>query len=808
MVARRKIKIIPEKPTQQNSDCELCPLWESAETVCMWGTGPRDAEIMIVLDAPDFKTDKTGKPLDGKPGKMLIELMEEAGINHKDCYVTHVIKCKPPEGIAPSTTEINTCKDYLAIEIAEVRPKYIIAVGAISLKALTRKAKITEMHGQVSAFTQGNVTAKLIPVFHPNMALRDPSKTPQLRKDINRIGLIIRGQEVKEEDLHWSVIRTLDQWNDFIEEFSEANRVAIDCETTGLDMFAEDFEINTIQFGLPEGRNFSLPLFVKDSPWKNKPKLRLQFIETLVEIANDNDIEVVGQNFKFDNKCLMSVYGTKFHLKFDTMLAHHLLDENSSHGLKEMATEFCDAPSYDIPLRVKLGNWNNESEKTAFYKYGCFDTGYTLKLRDIFRKKLLKEPGLRRLFYKLVMPAARMFEEIEMEGHYILVDKLNETAARLESKKQALLDQLNEAAGGEINWNSPQQIADLFYKKLKMPVLEKTSGGAPSTGESVLLRLQDKHPVAKALIEYRGVEKNLSTYVYGWKELMHGEYLYLSTKLHGTVTGRYASRLHQVPRDPEIRSHISAPPGWTLVVMDYSQIELRLASQASQDHRMLQTFQTGGDIHKLTASEILAVPMDKLTKEQRKMAKAVNFGFIYGMWWKKFGIYARDNYGVVVTDEESEKFRNRFFELYSAFPKWHERMKRVVRVFGQVVSLSGRIRHLPGVNSSDKKVAQEAERQGINSPIQGFGSGDLKAMGMVEIHEKFSWDEVRIKGEVHDSILFWIRTELLKVHIPKIKAIMESPALLKDFGINMTVPIVVDVEVGPWGTGEPWKEEK
>lgn len=819
MVAKRKIPVVekrtlsrglkllvqpdlftPQPITGQDSNCERCSNWESAESVCLWGSGSKRSKIMIILEYPNSQEDKLGKTLQGKSGKLFNELLEGAGIDKKDCYITYLLKCKPPEGVSPSAADIKVCKEYLDLEIATVQPEIIVTLGATALKAMTRKAKITELHGQTLEYISNKLIIKLVPTFHPNMALRDPSKIAPLRKDINRVGFLLRGQEIKEESLHWEVIRTLDDWNNFIEEYSDIDRCAVDVETTGLDMYAPEFRINSIQFGLPTGRNFALPLSVRDGPWRDKPKARQQFIETVIEIAEDNDIEISGQNFKFDNKCLMTEYGTKFYLRFDTMLAHHTLDENSSHGLKEMATEFCNAPSYDIPLKDKLGL----GDLKKFYKYGCFDTGYTMQLRDIFRKDILADAGLRRLFYRLVMPAARMFEKIESSGHYILLDKLAETEQRLEGQKAVLLEEMNRIAGKEINWNSPIQISQLFYEKLKMPVLEKTGKGAPSTGESVLLRLQDKHPLAKLLMDYRGIEKNLSTYVVGWKELMHGEYLYLSTKLHGTVTGRYASRLHQVPRDPEIRSHISAPPGWTFVVADYSQIELRLAAQASGDQRMLQMFQVGGDVHSLTASEILAIPMDKLTKEQRKMAKAVNFGFIYGMWWKKFSIYARDNYGVEVTDEQAQRFRTRFFELYSAFPKWHDRMRRVVRMFGEVVSLSGRKRRLPGVNSSEKSISQEAERQGINSPIQGFGSGDLKAMGMLEIFETFDWDEVRIKGEVHDSVLFWIRTELLQGKIPQIINIMENPKRLKEFNIRMTVPLVVDVEVGPWGLGEKW----
>lgn len=786
----------------RDSNCERCPNWESAERICMAGTGPKNAKIMIVGEAPGDLEDRTGRHFQGRGGKLLDDLLVAAGIERKDCYLTNLVKCRPPEGRSPSAKEASTCKEYLIREIAEVKPEFILTLGATVLKALTKKAKITEIHGQPFEY----MGSQVIPSFHPNMALRDPTRLPGLRKDIIKFGHLMAGNIPSLADIHWQVISTLKQWNAFIEEFAASEEFGADLETSGLDPYAPGAKVHTIQIALSNGRNYSIPLNVKDSPWISDPKCQQFFIDTLVDLAEDK--EVVGQNFKFDNRWLQKHYGRRFKLKFDVMLAHHLLDENSPHGLKELASEFLNAPSYDVPLRIKLGDFRTPTEREQFYKYGCFDSHYTLQLKSLFKARLLKHPYLRRLFYKLVMPAARMFEQVESSGHHINLSRLAVVKARLTKKKTELLVEMNKLVeqstfdGGEVNWNSPAQVGRLFYEHLGLPVLEKTDGGSPSTGESVLLRLQHEHPLPKLLMEYRGIDKNLSTYVIGWEELMHGNELFMSTKLHGTVTGRFSSRLHQVPRDPLIRSLIDAPDGWSFVCADYSQIELRIAAMLSNDSRMKQIFQTGGDIHSATASFILSKPVHLLTKEERKMAKAVNFGLLYGMGWPKLIIYARDNYGVDMTPQQAQAFRARYFETYSALLTWHERQRRCVRAFSEVSSLSGRVRHLPGINSSEKGVRAEAERQGINSPVQGFGSGDLKAMAMVEIHEKFKWDEVRIKGEVHDSILMWIKTPLLKKYLPQIKGIMEAPSLLQGFKINMTVPLVADFEVGPWGNGK------
>lgn len=785
MVAKRIIK------TGRNSDCQLCPNWESAEHPCRWGEGPEGATIMVVGEMPSQVAN-----MGGRGGKMLLELLKEAGVEPRKCYFTNVVKCPTHDGSAPSTASLKACKQYLDLEIAQVKPEFILTLGATALKSLSKKSKITELHGQ--AFDYHGI--KVVPSFSPNVALRDPARLPGLRKDLVKFGFITRGDESTTEDMHWEVIRTMEQWNQFIDEFERSEVVAVDIETTGLDCEVPEGEINSIQFSLDStDKNWALPLMVRDSPWRGKPELRQQFMDTILDLSDGKII--VGQNFKFDNRWVKKKYGRKFHLRFDTMLAHHILDENSPHGLKELASEFCNAPSYDVDLKTKLGLGDLE----PFYKYGCFDTFYTRQLYYIFKKRLIADKTQSRLFYKLVMPAARMLEDVEASGHFINTKRLTQVRDQLNKQRTYLLEEMQRLAGEEVNWNSPAQVGKLFYDKLGLPILEKTAGGSPSTGESVLLRLQHEHELPKLLMEFRGVDKNLSTYVDGWSSLMHKNHLFISTKIHGTVTGRWASRLHQVPRNTMIRSLIGAPEGWSFVCADFSQIELRIAAMLADDHRMKMVFQTGGDIHSMTASAILGKAIDQLTKEERKMAKATNFGFLYSMSAAKFNIYARDNYGVILTDQQSKDFRNRFFETYSALPKWHERQRRIVRAFAQVTSLSGRIRHLPGINSSERGVQAEAERQAINSPVQGWGSGDLKAMAMVEIHNKIPHDQAIIKGEVHDSILLWVKTDTLERNLPIIKAAMEKPKLLEDFGISLTVPLVADIEVGDWGLGKVWK---
>ena len=609
MIIRRK--------SGRNPNCQLCDLWQSAEHPCLWGMGKPGPKVMVLLEAPGRTADRGGAFVTGPAGKTFIEMLDKAEINLNDCYISHAVKCKCPDEESPSAAELKACKEYLTKELNQVQPEIIVTLGAGALKSLAR-GKITELHGQL--LEVGDF--KVYPLFHPAVALRDPSKLPALRKDINRLGKILRGEPVGEAEIHWQVIRNMSQWNSFIDEFTASPEVSVDTETTGLDREKEGFEVNALQIGLAGGRNFVIPFCVRESPWTKE--FQRMFLETLIELSVDKIC--VFQNGKFDNLNLRKKYGMQFKNSFDTMLAHHILDENSPHGLDAMASEYLDAPQWDIDLETKLGLGDLEK----FYKYGCYDAYYTLQLYYIFRAMLLKQPGLRRLFYKLVMPVARVFEDIEEEGLFVDMKRLKEVEAQLIKESDDLLAKLKKIAN--INWNSPKQIGTVLFEQLGVPVLERTPGGDPSTAESTLLRIE--HPVAKLLMEYRGVEKNLSTYILGWQGLkteydkktgerkivdtgdsfIHNGRLFMSTKISGTVTGRYSSRLHTIPREGLIRSIVNAPPGWTFVVCDFSQVELRMAAFLSNDQRMKMVFQTGGDIHSMTASELTGKSPESLSK--------------------------------------------------------------------------------------------------------------------------------------------------------------------------------------------------
>ena len=642
-------------------------------------------------------------------------------------------------------------------------------------------------------------------------------------------------------------------FDEFIRDWQACTEYSFDVETAGeedgdgVHWWKEGFEITSISFsmGFAHGDEVNWAIALPGHPSAVLPFEEAKLL--LIELARSTGGKrSYGQNGKFDNLCLRAYFGVRFKLDVDVMLAHHVIDENASHGLKENARQHLGAPDFALT--------NKEMRNTRLVpirkllKYNGSDTAYTRRLGPLFLAKMDEQESW--LFHKVIMPAARLFEESEFDGHFVDIDYLNKSADEEHQKLIAVEKELNKIAKRTINWNSPSQVAEVLFKDLKLTPTVLTYKGNPSTGEDALVDLD--HPIAKVLERYRGHEKFLSTYtgrprgngVYegGWRDFMDGPHLYLSTKLHGTVTGRYSSRLHQTPRDGTIRNAIIAPPGWTFVQLDLSQAELRVIAIISHDQTMIDVFNEGKDIHWYTLMDAVAAgggdpelvkatvkrmtkrkldytsavdflrnaPHDEVIalfeewKEWRKKAKGINFGFAYGQSAAGFIDYAKAKYDFEPTFDEANIFRNSYFNTYQGLPAWHERQKKLVRLDGFVRSLSGRKRRLPGIYSSDRSVVAECERQAINAPVQGF-IGDYKAMIYVELGESFPRTQLKLKGEVHDSILRWVKNEYLNDVLPRAHYIAEHPRLAKEAGLKFPIPMTADIEVGRWGKGTKWK---
>lgn len=787
------------------NDCNLCAF---SSPTCIWGTGPSKARVMVVNSYATEQDEQEGAAV--MPSS-LVERLRAIGLDPEEVYYTNAIKCACPRGTKYKVGDIKKCKHHLDKEIAEVQPTYVLALGAQALKA-TVDGSITELNG-VMVEKDG---IKYMPSYSPGIVYRDPGKAPFVEKAMNNFKAMMEGSLEGLPELDIRLITNMRELKRAFRYLKENNylHLSYDIETTGLVRFED--EVNLFGFGNDQVQ-YIIPLEARYSPLRGSRLAQRKLIRTCVNWLNRNAKALVAGNGKFDDLFLKYHFGVKPHITFDVVLASHILNENTPNGVKENAVLECNAPEWDVDKGLKTGQYQTREKYQEYLTYLGYDVYYEYKLYRVFHKKLKQDRALMKLFYHLYMPGIISYETVEEHGVFIYPQQFKEVRKHLESEKRAIEKELLKLAKHEVNWNSPAQIQKLLYGELKLPVIETTESGSPSTSEATLMQLRDKHPIVELILKYRGVNIQISHFIDGWINRMWGRRLFPNFKLHGTVTGRTSCtdpNLQQVPRDPIIRNLVGAPEGWSVVEIDYSQAELRIAAIMSGDETMKRIYQTGGDIHTHTYEMITGekVSDDKyIKKEQRKKAKAVNFGFVYGMGWRKFKIYARDNYGVDLTDKEAEQWRERFFQAYHSLPKWHSKQRRIVQSMGQVRSPIGRLRRLPDIYSTDKSKKAEAERQSINSPVQGFGS-DLTILGMSEIMGNAQYydpdyvldkDKFFVIGTVHDATLFEVRNDYLMEFCPRAKHILEHPKALEDvFHFDTDVPIVADVAVGKsWGAG-------
>lgn len=741
----------------------------------------------------------------------------------------------------PKKKHINAHREHLAKHLDEGGTQTVVLlVGNVPLQSVTGKAGIKQKRGR--PFEQGGNI--YLPIMSPGILMHDDRQRPMMEADVRLFCEIAeRGGIPREEGLNYTIVDTEHKFLAMLKDLE--GTVSYDLETTsdhkelgGLYPWAPGARIVSIGLGTRKNQ-WCLPLNHPESLWPVEQHQRM-----MLRIAKKlQNCYTVAHNGKFDSLWLRVKYGIDIRCDFDTMLAHWALDENTRHGLKLLAQIYYGAPNYDADLDTKQG----VGPLGPHCLYLAHDVFYTRKLRFTLGKLLARDSGVLRAFEKITMPCASIFCDIEYHGVYINTERMEEAEVFLRNKLETARRKLIKF--GDIKWTSPKQIAELFFDKLGMTPLDLTPGGKPSTSESVLKRLE--HPAALALMDYRAADQLLKMFIDGWKDfLTHGR-LHPSFKLHGTVTGRPSCEhpnLQQVPREELIRSLIMAPPGWDLLEIDLSQIEMRIAAELSGDETLLGLFDRDEDVHWMTAlreiergsgmvTEVLttakaaiklafykgavkgkltygqaiqillkvgpdiAAGINKVWKEARKKAKAVNFGYLFGMWWKKFKDYARDNYGVIVTDQQAQDSRKAFFALYPRLADWHKRQRNFARRNGHVRSLSGAMRRLPdAMQQFDTPERREAERQAINSPVQRFAC-ELNLMTLIQLCKEFDRKVLRPVGTIHDAILIEVRKDWMERVFNRALKIMEHPEMLDELGIRLRVPIKGEAKIGPWSRG-------
>ena len=585
--------------------------------------------------------------------------------------------------------------------------------------------------------------------------------------------------------------------NRWVEKLKQAKLFALDTETDNLDYMAAN--LVGISFALENGEAAYLPLQL-DYLGAPKTLKKTTALTLLKPVLENPAIQKVGQNFKYDLTIFarngIDVQG----VAFDTMLESYVLNSTGRHNMDDLAKRYLGHQT--ISFEEIAGKGKNQLtfnqiplEKAA--EYAAEDADVTMKLQQVLWEKLSKEPTLEKLFKEMELPLLGVLSRMERRGVLIDSDALFLQSNEIANRLSELEEQAYVLAGQPFNLASTKQLQEILFDKLGLPVIQKTPKGAPSTNEEVLEELAFSHELPKVLVEHRGLSKLKSTYTDKLPQMVNPQTGRVHTSYHQavTATGRLSSsdpNLQNIPiRNEEgrrIRQAFIAREGFTVVAADYSQIELRIMAHLSQDQGLINAFTQGKDIHRSTAAEIFGVALDEVTSEQRRNAKAINFGLIYGM--SAFGLSRQLGIGRA----DAQSYMDLYFKRYPGVQTFMHDIREKAKAQGYVETLFGRRLYLPDINSSNGMRRKAAERVAINAPMQGTAA-DIIKRAMIQLDQKLQNDpDIAMIMQVHDELVFEVRSEKVAFYSELIKTQMESAA-------DLVVPLIVDV-----GQGNNWDE--
>jgi DNA polymerase-1 len=581
----------------------------------------------------------------------------------------------------------------------------------------------------------------------------------------------------------------------FIQNLLNQTSVCFDTETTGLD--ALNSELVGLAFSWEKGKGFYVPF-----P-ENQEEAQV-LIEKFKPFFENETIEKVGQNIKYDIK-ILAQYGieVKGNL-FDTMIAHYLINPDMRHNMDVLSETYLKySPKSITELIGKKGkNQGNMRDipLDEIKEYAVEDADVTIQLKNHFLP-ILEKVGTKKLYDEIEIPLVPVLADMEMEGINLDVDFLKKMSVEMTAESKALEQKIYETAGETFNLASPKQLGDVLFDKMKIggAKQKKTKTGQYATGEEILSYLANDNPIVKDILEWRQMVKLQSTYIDALPNQVDPKTGRVHTDYMQTVaaTGRLSSNnpnLQNIPirteRGREIRkAFIARDENYTLVSADYSQIELRIIAALCGEENMIEAFKNNEDIHKSTAAKVFNIPLEEVTKEQRSHAKTVNFGIIYGV--SAFGLSNQTN----LSRKESAELIEAYYKTYPKLKSFISDQVDFARENGFVETISGRRRYLKDINSANAIVRGGAERNAVNAPIQG-SAADIIKIAMINIHKKLKSENWQSKMllQVHDELVFDAHNSELEKIQPMIKHEMEN-------AFKMIVPL--DVEIG---IGKNWLE--
>ncbi len=597
---------------------------------------------------------------------------------------------------------------------------------------------------------------------------------------------------LKDIEHKYYLVDNVEGYDKIIAKILTAGFVSLDTETTSRE--ATRAELVGLSFSVEENEAFYIPC-----P-ENREETQ-KILEKFKAVYENPKILKIGQNIKYD-MIVLSNYGIELQGEFfDTMIAHYIISPELHHNMDYLAEIYLQYKTIHIDELIGSGK-NQKSMRQLkpeeVYEYASEDADVTLKLKNILAKEI-DEKGFTKLFKEIEMPLVPVLARMEIEGARIDTNSLKETSRLFTEKMNEIEKSIRETAGEEINISSPKQIGELLFDKLKLSdKAKKTKTGQYVTSEEVLNTLVGKHPVVQQILDYRGYKKLLSTYIDALPELINPRTGKIHTSYNQavTTTGRLSSsnpNLQNIPiRDEngkEVRKAFIPEPGCEFFSADYSQIELRLMAHLCGDKNMVEDFNSGHDIHRATAAKIFKKPMDEVTSDMRRMAKTANFGIIYGI--SAFGLAERMN----VSRTEAKGLIDEYFATYPGVKEYMDKSIEKAREKGFTETLFGRRCQLPDINSRNAVVRGYAERNAINSPIQGTAA-DIIKIAMINIDRRIREEGLKSRMilQVHDELNFTVVPEEKE----KLEAIVKQEM---EGATTLSVPLLAES-----GWGKNWLE--
>lgn len=593
----------------------------------------------------------------------------------------------------------------------------------------------------------------------------------------------------------YHTVLSQEAWDKLFQRLSTEKRFAIDTETTSLDYRIAEMVGFSVAFDASDAYYIPLAHDYEGAPEQLNRDAIIQQIKPILE---DPSVEKIGHHLKYDAH-IFENHG--IHLQgwyFDTMLASYVLNAvTTRHGMDDVARVYLSHLTTTFEQVAGKGakqkTFNQIEIETAGH-YAAEDAHVTYRLYEVLERKLKEIPELINILHHIEMPVASVLATMEENGIELDLSFLDQLSVDFANTIQNLENQIIEIAGESFNVGSPKQVGEVLFEKLGLKGGKKTATGQYSTSEAVLEKID--HPITELIIEYRGLTKLRSTYTEALVKQANPDTHRVHTSYHQalTATGRLSStdpNLQNIPIREEIgrqiRKAFIAPQGRVLLAADYSQIELRLMAHFSQDDALVDAFQNGQDVHRRTASEVLGVALENVTSDQRRQAKAVNFGLLYGM--SEFGLIRQLGF----TREESQNYIKQYFHRYPGIYEYMQRTRQVALEQGFVETITGRRLYTPDIDARNMMVRKGAERAAINAPLQGSAAEIIK-MAMIEVNKILPQDQAKLLLQVHDELVFEVDEAIADQLAAQIKDVMQKV-------VTLSVPLVVEV-----GQGKNWGE--